>query len=218
MPQPIRAVAFDMDGTMANSEDVYEHVGTETLRRRGHEFTDELRHRMMGQPAAQALAVMIAHHGLSDTVEALEAEGEELFWEIAHTILKPMPGVEQIIAEVDRAGLPRCVVTSGSRRYAERILGEVGLTGFQFYITADDVKHGKPHPEPYLQAAERFGVEPAELLVLEDSANGCKAGVAAGAVTVALPNHHTAGHDFTGAALVADTLADPGIRNLLGIA
>ncbi|TWT67725.1 Phosphorylated carbohydrates phosphatase [Posidoniimonas polymericola] len=215
MTKPIRAVAFDMDGTMANSEDVYEHVGTETLRRRGHEFTDELRHRMMGQPAAQALAVMIAHHGLSDTIEALEVEGEELFWEIAHTILKPMPAVREFLSAVDGAGLPRCVVTSGSRRYADRILGEIGLDGFQFKITADDVTNGKPHPEPYLLAAERFGVAPDEMLVLEDSGNGCKSGVAAGAVTVALPNHHTAGHDFSGATLVADTLADPAIRGLL---
>ena len=77
------------------------------------------------------------------------------------------------------------------------------------------MRQGKPHPEIYLLAARRFGVAPGELLVLEDSQNGCRAAVAAGAVAVAVPAGHSRRHDFTGAALVADTLADPRLLALL---
>lgn len=214
--KPLRAVAFDLDGLMVNSEDVYLKVGRETLRRRGCAFTDELRHEMMGQPAAQALAVMINRCGLSDTVEELAAEGEQLFWEFAQEILRPMPGLDELIEAVDERGLPRGIVTSGARRYAQRLVEMLGLSRpFAFVISADDITHGKPHPEPYLKAAERFGVTPPEMMVLEDSGNGCRAGVAAGAYTVAVPNHHTASHDHHGAAFIASSLADERIASVL---
>ena len=82
-------------------------------------------------------------------------------------------------------------------------------------ITASDVTNGKPSPEPYLLAADKLGVTPENLLVLEDSANGCKAGVAAGAYVVAVPSPHTQDHDFTGAAFVADTLLDARVHELV---
>ncbi len=209
MSYPIRAVAFDLDGLMVNSEDVYQLVGRETLARRGLEFTSELRDEMMGQPAGAALRVMIDRCGLSDTVEGLAAEGEELFWEFAAEILQPMPGLVELVHQIDRAGIPRAVVTSGARQYAERLVSDLGLSQFAFLVTACDITQGKPHPEPYLTAAERFGVPAAEMLVLEDSANGCLSGVAAGAVTVAVPNVHTASHQFDGVTLVAESLDDP---------
>jgi beta-phosphoglucomutase-like phosphatase (HAD superfamily) len=92
----------------------------------------------------------------------------------------------------------------------------VGLRDrFGFVLTSADVTHGKPHPEIYESAAERLGVAPAEMLVLEDSENGCRAAVAAGAVVVAVPGSHSRRHDFTGARLVAESLADPRIAALL---
>ncbi|MEN1680046.1 MAG: HAD family phosphatase [Planctomycetota bacterium] len=214
--KPLRAVAFDMDGTLASSEDVYLHVGHETLRRRGKAFEDDLRHAMMGRPAASALQVMIDWHELDDTVEGLAAESEELFWRFAGQELAPLPGVTEMFDWLDQHQIRRGIATSGSRVYASRILELIGLAGrFEFAITADDVQHGKPNPEPYLLAAERLGVEPEEMLVVEDYAVGAQSAVAAGAYTVAAPNHHTASHEFVGVAFVAKTMADARIRQAL---
>ncbi|MFM8380085.1 MAG: HAD-IA family hydrolase, partial [Planctomycetia bacterium] len=74
---------------------------------------------------------------------------------------------------------------------------------------------GKPHPEIYERAAVQLGVAPSEMLVFEDSENGCRAAVAAGAVVVAVPGAHSRRHDFTGARFVAESLADPRIVELL---
>ena len=212
----IHAVAFDMDGLLASSEDIYIQVGTETLRERGKTFEDDLRHKMMGLPGAKALEVMIEWHELDDTVEVLVQESEQRFWEIAEQGLEAMPGVVEMLNLLDKIEVSRCVVTSGYRNYAEKVLSLIGIRDhFPFLITADDVTNGKPSPEPYLMAADKLGVEPSNLLVLEDSANGCRAGVAAGAYTVAVPSHHTLGHDFTGTAFVADTLHDPRLADLL---
>ena len=97
------------------------------------------------------------------------------------------------------------------------LLGRVGLLNrLDFVLTAADVTEGKPHPEIYETAALRHGVPTGQLLVFEDSANGCRAAVAAGAVVVAVPGGHSRRHDFSGAHLVADSLADERIYRLLG--
>jgi len=205
-----------MDGVLANSEDIFELTGAETLRRRGKTFEDDLRHEMMGLPSLVSIGVMIEHHNLGEAVEELEREQQEIFWELAADRLAPMPHVVETLDALDAAAIPRGVVTSGTRPYAERILKAIGvLDRMAFLITPEDVQQGKPHPEPYLLAAERHGVAPAAMLVLEDSHNGSRAGVAAGAYTVAVPSRHTKGHDFTGVKFVADTLADPKLKALL---
>ncbi len=213
---PLRAVAFDMDGLVANSEDVYEGVGAEVLRRRGKVFEEELRQAMMGLPAPKALQVMIDWHQLGDTIESLALESEEVFWHAAQDVLQTMPGVVELLDWLDDRSIPRGLVTSGGREYSARILDTIGVTDrFAFRVTADDVVHGKPAPEPYLRAASLLSVDPTEMLVLEDSGTGCRAGVAAGAYTVAVPNRHTAGHDFAGVAFRAEGLGDARIRQVL---
>jgi len=215
--QSLRGVAFDLDGLMVNSEDVYIQVGNETLGRRGKQFDDALRQEMMGRTAAAALRVMIDWHGLDDTVEQLIAESEQLFWQFAKDSLSTMPCLVELLDWLQAQAIPKGVATSGGRAYAQRVLQLVGLADrFAFVITADDVQNGKPAPEPYLLAAQRLGLESSSMLVLEDSANGCKAGVAAGACTVAVPSEHTSDHNFAGAAFIAQSLGDPRIRHVLG--
>ena len=82
---------------------------------------------------------------------------------------------------------------------------------------AEDIAEGKPHPEIYLTAARRFGIPPAEMLVLEDSQNGCLAAVRAGAFTVAVPGEHSLGQDFSMASLTIESLTDPRLYEALGI-
>jgi beta-phosphoglucomutase-like phosphatase (HAD superfamily) len=82
---------------------------------------------------------------------------------------------------------------------------------FRFVLTSADIHHGKPNPEVYLLAAERLGMPPSQMMVLEDSGNGCRAAVDAGAFTVAVPNRHTRDHKFPRVQFTADTLADPQI-------
>ena len=217
-PDSPRAAVFDLDGLLFNTEELYQQVGSEVLRRRGHEFGPELLHAMMGRPGRVALQMMIDYHKLSDTVETLAQESAEIFPAILDERLAFMPGVPKLLAALERAGLPKAVATSSGRRFTTDVLGRFELEPrFQFLLTAEDVVEGKPHPEIYLKAAARFELEPSHVIVFEDSQNGCRAAAAAGAVVVAVPGDHSRHHDFTGAALIADTLADPRVYELLGI-
>ena len=204
---------------MFNTEDVYTLVGAELLRRRGCEFTSELKDKMMGTQPQRAMTTMIEHCRLADTWQEMAAESNRLFLDLLDGHLEMMPGLMQLLDALERAGIPKAIGTSSSREVGAACLRPFNLEGrFQFVLAAEDIVHGKPHPEIYLTAAQRFGLSPAEMLVLEDSQNGCLAAAAAGAYVVAVPGEHSRGHDFSMASLVVESLADPRLYLTLGIA
>jgi HAD superfamily hydrolase (TIGR01509 family) len=213
-----RAVVFDLDGLMFNTEELYQEVGTELLRRRGHVFTQELLDRMMGRPSHVALQIMIDTHTLKATVEELLAETDDIFPGILRERLAPMPGLVELLTALEERAIPKGIATSSRRAFVEHVLGVFGYQPrFSPILTSEDITHGKPHPEIYLKTAKRLDVQPCEMLVLEDSENGCRAAVAAGAVTVAVPGAHSRRHDFAGVTFIADSLRDERIYQLLGI-
>ena len=213
---PVRAVVFDLDGLMFNTEELYDEVGDVLLQRRGHRFSTQLKRRMMGRPGRVAFQIMIDDHGLEATVEQLQAESDVIFADILPARLAPMPGLVQLLDALEGAALPKAIATSSGRAFTETVLAKFDFQPrFEFLLTAENVVQGKPAPEIYLTAAKQFGLPPAQLLVLEDSENGCRAGIAAGATTVAVPGADNQHHDFDSVALVADSLADRRIYRLL---
>ena len=218
MPPVLRAVVFDLDGLMFNTEDLYQHVGGEMLRRRGHKLEAALLDQMMGRPSPLALQLMIDWYKLDDTVEILQAETDEIFSELLEERLFPMPGLQELLAALEAAEMPKAIATSSRRSFTEKVLGIFDLAPrFEFLLTAEDVRQGKPDPEIYLTASRRLSVAPFEVMVLEDSQNGCRAAVAAGAFAVAVPGGLSHQHDFSGAALVAESLLDRRIYAALGL-
>lgn len=215
----IKAVVFDLDGLMFNTETLYQQVGGELMRRRGKTFGPDLLDQIMGRRTHVALQMMIDWHKLPDTVETLSLESAQIFSAILDTQLERMPGLEVLLESLESAGIPKAIATSSVRPFTLRVLGQFNLAPrFEFILTAEDVTEGKPHPEIYQKAAVRLNVEPRQMMVLEDSFNGCRAAIAAGAFTVAVPGGHSRSHDFSGAHLVADSLADPRIYAALGLA
>lgn len=212
----LQSVAFDLDGLIANTEDIYEEVVDIMLHGRGKTHDQELRNLMMGRPLLESFRIMVEYHALPDLIEDLAAECRELVIGLMDRSLAPMPGFHDLIDRLDSLRIPFGVATSANREYADDVLNRLGVVKrFQFVLTADDVKEGKPAPDIYLLAAERFGVPAGRMMVLEDSSNGCRAALAAETFAVAVPNRHTRHHDFSGARLVAETLADPRIQRIL---
>lgn len=215
---PLRAVVFDLDGLMFNTEDLYQDVGNTVLARRGYSFTPELLNEMMGRQSNKALQIMIDWHNLSDTVEELTRESMEVMEGLLATRLAPMPGLLDLFAALEGANIPKAIATSSSRAFLDTVLNQSNLAGrFAFTVAGDEIEHGKPAPDIYLLAAEKHGCQPQEVLVLEDSQIGCRAAVAAENYAVAVPSGHSHTHKFPGAKFVADTLADDRILRVLNI-
>jgi HAD superfamily hydrolase (TIGR01509 family) len=190
--QPIRAVAFDLDGLMFDTEALFVRVASEMLAERGKQFTPEILAQMIGRQWAVAGPAFKEMAGLAEPLDDLLAEKIARTNALLDTAVHPTPGLFALLAHLEHHAIPRSLATSSRRAYAERLLTRHGLLPhFRFLLTAEDVARSKPDPEIYLLSAQRHGIDPTELLVLEDSPAGVRAARAAGAFTVAIPHEHS---------------------------
>jgi HAD superfamily hydrolase (TIGR01509 family) len=216
-PLPPRAVVFDLDGLMFDTERLFVRVASEMLQSRGKVFTTEIMNAMIGRRAVDAGESFRQMSGLEEPVEVLMAEVRSRFNAEMETAVHPTPGLFALLARLEQRGLPRAVATSSRRAYAATLLQRHRLAGrFAFVLSGEDVTRGKPDPEIYLTAAARFGVPPGRMLVLEDSAPGVAAAKAAGALVVAVPHEHSPAERLTAADRIVATLDDPVILALIG--
>ena len=178
----LRAVLFDMDGTLVASDAVWDRAMKELATAHGGALPAEFFVRSIGLPTAEAIA--LAHQALGLSDDRLD---ENLRWinDRVLTLLgqEPPPwfeGARELVRTVRRAELLTGLVTSSHRAHVEAALGEADRAGFDTIVTGDDVVALKPSPEPYLRAAGLLGVDPAECAVVEDSAIGAASALAAG--------------------------------------
>ena len=212
----IRAVCFDLDGLMFNTEHVFYESAEVLLQRRGRAMSRGAMDAMLGRRPLESFQALIDYLGLTEGPAELLAESRVVFHELLATKLQPMPGLFELLDLIEKVGLPKGVATSSPRDYLEDVFGRFDLLGrFPIVLTAESVTHGKPHPEIYLKAAEKLGVPPEQMLVLEDTQTGTRAGAAAGAFVVSVPHEHTSTHDFSLATYVATGLDDPFVVRLV---
>ena len=213
---PLKAVVFDMDGLMFNTEGLYQQVDREVLNRRGKDFPDALCDEMMGRKSSEALQVMIEWHQLDDSPEELAMEIAELFEQLLPGNVAPMKGLMSLLEALENVHVPKAIATSSGRIFAGKVLSFFSLEPrFEFVLTGDDIQHGKPAPDVYRLAAKRLRVDPEEMMVLEDSQIGCQAAMAAGVYAVAVPHGHSTNHQFSGVQFEAESLADRRIHDVL---
>ncbi len=212
----LQAVLFDMDGLMFNSEAIYFAASEKAMQRRGKVYTYRIHKLIMGTTAETSMKTIIQELNLDDSWEALRDETQENFREFLPTMLKPMPGLMELLDYLEARNIPRAIATSTNRDLMETMLGIYNLEPrFTKTVTGSDIQHGKPNPEIYLKAAAALGVDPRQCMVLEDSSTGCRAGKNAGAYVVAVPADHSRDQDFSFVDFVASALDDPGIRERL---
>jgi mannitol-1-/sugar-/sorbitol-6-phosphatase len=178
----VRAVLFDMDGTLVTSDGAVERAWMSWSAEYGVDGPEaiELAH---GRPSEPTVRTLLPHAD-EPTIQAAIARQLELQYDDLADVAA-MPGAYDLLALLDRRGLPWAVVTSADDRLAKARLGAAGIAA-PTLVTSDDVPVGKPDPAGYLRAAELLGVPPADCLVVEDADAGLKAARAAGAYTAAL--------------------------------
>lgn len=216
-PWTIRAVVFDLDGTLIDTETTFEEAARRLLARRNKTMILEVMRQMMGTPAREALPLFRDRHELTESLEELSIEYREHFFAtLGDQPVTLMPGVLALLDRLEALNLPRAIATSSNRAYVERVLAPHGLLPrFQFVLTADDVTHGKPHPEIYQKAAARLGYPANEVLVIEDSINGMKSAKAAGARCIVVPHELVDVTALAEADAVIDRLDAPELLKIL---
>ena len=193
-----RAVIFDMDGLMVDTEPLARAAWATIVDQHGQTLTDDVYRQMIGRRTVESAQLLLDRYELPYTAVSLAAYKNELFAVRRAQGVPSMPGLMELVTAVAGRGLPWAVATSSPLDHARVILGQLGLQAACAAVAAgDEVTHGKPAPDIYLLAAQRLGVDPARCLALEDSRPGCQAAVAAGMKTVAVPNRDTQEADFS---------------------
>ena len=208
-PRLIRAVVFDLDGLMFDTEALFFRVASEMLRDRGKVFTVDIMRAMIGrQPSVSARAFQTMAE-LDEDPDALMAQAKGRFEVLIDSAVQPMPGLLTLLDHLQTLDVPLAVGTSSGRAYAHRLLRGHGLIDrFAFVLCREDVTLHKPDPEIYRTAASKFGFDPAEVLVLEDTPTGLLAAKEAGTFAVGVPHDHSPASDLAGADLIVRSLDD----------
>ena len=211
----IKAVAFDMDGLMFNTEDVYWKAADAQLRKRGHKYTKELNAALMGRKPQDCFELFRERFGFPESWQELQRESEDLFLRFLDEGFTTMPGLPELLEFLEEKRIPKAVCTSSAIRLVDEVLRRKKVKDrFEFILTAEDITNGKPNPEIYLKAVARFGIVPSKMLVLEDSTAGTQSAQAAGATVVVVLAEHNKGGDFSAANLTVDSLDSPKILEM----
>jgi HAD superfamily hydrolase (TIGR01509 family) len=182
------AVLFDMDGLLIDTEPLWFSVETDILNELGASWEHDDHARLVGSSLKVASEFVAGRAGGSVTAEQIS---EQLLLRMRERLRHApvlQPGVLDLIAELDAAGVPRALVSSSFRVIVEAALEGVAPLTFDTVVVGDEVSDAKPHPEPYLLGASKLGVDPTECVAFEDSPSGAASASAAGCFVVAIPS------------------------------
>lgn len=177
------AILFDLEGTIIDTETIWDECSTEFLRRHGHAYNlEETKHLMMGRTLEEGAAILRDHHGFTGDAKALAQERREIFAELLEKEVQFEPGFEDFFAKI-KSDYPVAIATSMERPFLAKVEHHLHLSeyfGEHIYSIADIGFIAKPSPDIFLYAAKKLGVDPASCLVLEDAPHGVTAAKAAG--------------------------------------
>ncbi|MFC4109059.1 HAD family hydrolase [Micromonospora zhanjiangensis] len=180
---------FDMDGTLVDSEKLWDVALHELAARYGGTLSDAGRRAMVGSSMADSMAILHADLDQPWRDAALGAAWlEERVTELFAAGLTWRPGALALLRAVRTAGIPTALVTSTARSLVEVALDTLGRDSFDVVVCGDEVDDPKPHPTPYLTAARLLGVPVRRCVAVEDSPTGVASALAAGAAVLAVPH------------------------------
>jgi HAD superfamily hydrolase (TIGR01509 family) len=185
----LAAVLFDLDGTLLDSERLWDRALQELAARLGGTLSGPARQAMIGRNSTESMAVLYQDLGTParDPVADSQFLTERMI-ELFATDLRWRPGAAELVTRVRAAGLATALVTSTRRRQVEVALdGLLGRDTFDAVVCGDEVTRPKPHPESYLTAAARIGRPIRRCVAIEDSPTGVASALAAGATVVGVP-------------------------------
>lgn len=182
------AVLWDMDGTIIDTEPYWiaeEHLLVEAA---GGVWSEADAHDLVGQDLLHSASIILERTPVTGTPQ-------EVVHRLLHAVARRTrehlpwrPGARELLAELGDRGVPCALVTMSWTALAEVLVSQLPEGSFATVVTGEQVAHGKPHPEPYLEAARRLGVDPAACVALEDSPTGAASATAAGVPTLVVPH------------------------------
>lgn len=182
------AVLWDMDGTLVDTEPYWIEAEYALVERFGGRWSDELAHRLVGNALLVSAEIIIANSPVTLSPHEVVDELMSAVVDRVRHHVPWRPGARELLDEAVAKGVPNALVTMSWQPLARAVVDAAPPGSFAHLVTGDKVTHGKPHPEPYLTAAELLAAPPERCLAIEDSPTGVRSAVAAGVPTIAVPH------------------------------
>lgn len=206
-----KAVIFDMDGVIIDSEPIHSRVKMDTFAHFNLPFDEaELVH-YMGRTSRVIFGETLAKHGRTDITAAdMAAYKHEHYLEVLESgAIEPVAGSVELIKALHGAGIPIALATSSNVRAMNAVLDNFGIREyFTSILSGGELPESKPHPAIYLISAQRLGMKPEDCMVIEDTTNGIRAAKAAGMYCVAYRNPNSGEQDLSLADRVVDSFSE----------
>jgi HAD superfamily hydrolase (TIGR01509 family) len=187
-PSAIRAVVFDLDGVIIDSEESWEEVRRAYAAEHGRQFLPDSQERMMGMSTGEWAWHLAVDVGIGLPPEQVAKEVLDRMAVRYRTALPLVPGAVPAVRRL-AARFPLALASSSARVLVDQVLETAGLTdAFRVTLSTEEVPRGKPFPDVYLEAAKRLGVPPEACAAVEDSSNGLRSAAAAAMAVIAVPN------------------------------
>ena len=206
-----RAILFDMDGVLVDSEPLFLSAINRLLAQEGVEpvSVQENEEFLIGTTIGETWRQLKNRRPLPLPIEEYIRRYDDIVRQVMQEELEPQPGVRELIQACVERGLPKAVASSSLHMWVDLKLNAIGLTGaFDAVLGGDDVTRGKPEPDIYIKAAESLGVPPAECIAIEDSPIGIAAAASSGAYTIAVRTEYTRNLDVSRAHTILETLEE----------
>ncbi|MBN1644122.1 MAG: HAD family phosphatase [Dehalococcoidales bacterium] len=195
-----------MDGTIVDSSDYHRTAWQKTLRNHGVELTEEKFRYAFGRRNDENIRNFIGQHLSQQEVDKIGEEKETAFRDLIKDSIKSFPGAVELIKSLAKAGFQQAIVSSAPLENIRLITRTLNIEGyFKLLISGDDVTKGKPHPQAFLLAAGKLGIEPENCVVMEDAVAGVTAAKAGGMHCIAVTNSNHKGL-LSSADIVTDSL------------
>nr|WP_281069478.1 HAD family phosphatase [Microbacterium amylolyticum] len=210
-----RAVLWDMDGTIIDSEPYWIAAETPLVERFGGTWTHEDALQLVGNSLETSGAILQSAGVQMDIPDIVEYLTDEVLRQMAESGLPFRPGAQELLRSLRAAGVKTAIVTMSRRRMAQRVADLFTFDAFDAVLGGDDVARPKPFPDPYLAGAAALGVDIRDCVAIEDSPTGLRSAIDSGAVTLGVP--HFVSLDGVGADALWPSLADTNASDIAAL-
>lgn len=206
----MKAVIFDLDGVIIDSEPIYLQINKKVLRHFGIASSTEDFNQSVGMTTVGTFTMLKEKYQFSYSIEDLTAYHHEVVWDTFTNLeAEPIDGIRKLLQTLQEHDIPTAVASSSPKKIINVIINKFHLEKyFNFIVSGEEVSHGKPAPDIFLETAKRLAIAPADCVVIEDSKNGSIAAKKAGMTCIGFQNLNSGNQDLSVADVIVDAITE----------